>query len=116
MEIEHIIAQSGGFLSLDKIMVELYKRTREIHKRNTLTSRLYRMAQRGTIYNVPGKKGVYSTYEISEQDAKKMFGQDVTDEAPSAQSSAPSGSSSRMERLTATMMGSSAAAAPIKRL
>ena len=26
------------------------------------------------IYNVPGKKGVYSTYEMSEQEAKKMFG------------------------------------------
>lgn len=83
MVIEHIIAQSGGVLSLDKILVELYRRTREVHKRNTLTSRLFRMAQRGMIYNVPGKKGVYSTYEISEQDAKKMFGQDrETEETP----------------------------------
>jgi hypothetical protein len=76
MVIEHIIAQSGGVLSLDKILVELWRRTGEVHKRNTMISRLYRMAQRGMIYNVPGKKGVYSTYEISEQDAKKMFGQD----------------------------------------
>jgi hypothetical protein len=72
--IEHIIAQSGGILSLDKIMIELYKRTQEIHKRNTLTARLYRMANRGLIYNVPGKKGVYSTYEISEKDARRIFG------------------------------------------
>jgi hypothetical protein len=73
--IEYIIAQSGGILSLNKIMVELYKRTREIPSRTIVTSRLYRMAGRGMIYNVPGKKGVYSTFELSEQDAKRMFGQ-----------------------------------------
>jgi hypothetical protein len=28
------------------------------------------------IYNVPGKKGVYSTFEMTEQDAKKTFGVD----------------------------------------
>jgi len=73
--IEHIIAQSGGVLSLDKIMIELYKRTKEIPKRNATVSRLYRMAARGAVFNVPGKKGVYSTYELSDQDAKRMFGQ-----------------------------------------
>jgi hypothetical protein len=56
-------------------MVELYKRTKEVPRRNTMTSRLYRMAGRGMIYNVPGKKGVYSTFELTEQEAKKMFGQ-----------------------------------------
>jgi hypothetical protein len=80
MLIEYIIAESGGILSLDRIIVELYKRTKEVPKRNTLTSRLFRMAGRGIIYNVPGKKGVYSTYELSEHEAKKMFGQ--LDEAP----------------------------------
>lgn len=94
MIIEHIIAQADGVLSLDKILVELYKRTGEIHKRNTLISRLYRMAQKKMIYNVPGKKGVYSTYEIPEADAKKMFGQDnepedTSNPAPSAPSPSP---------------------------
>ena len=73
--IEYIIAEHEGVFSLDKIMMELYKRTSEVPKRSTVTSRLYRMASRGMIYNVPGKKGVYSTYELSEHDAKKMFGQ-----------------------------------------
>ena len=80
MLIEYIIAETGGILSLDRIIVELYKRTKEVPKRNTLTSRLFRMAGRGMIYNVPGKKGVYSTYELSEHEAKKMFGQ--LDEVP----------------------------------
>lgn len=72
--IEDIITRSGGILSLDKLMVVLYRRTGEIPKRNTLTSRLYRMAQRGVIFNVPGKKGVYSTYELTEQDVRRLFG------------------------------------------
>ena len=82
--IENIIARKGGILSLDKIMVGLYQRTGEIHKRNTLISRLYRMAQRGMIFNVPGKKGVYSTYEVSEAEAKRLFGQGDIETAETA--------------------------------
>ena len=73
--IEYLIAQAGGVLSLDKIIVQLYNKTKDIPKRATVTSRLFRMASRGMIYNVPGKKGVYSTYELTEAEAKKMFGQ-----------------------------------------
>lgn len=77
--IENIITTAGGILSLGKILVELYRRTGEINKRTALTMRLFRMAQRGIIFNVPGKKGIYSTYEISEADAKRMFGQADTE-------------------------------------
>jgi hypothetical protein len=72
--VEHIIAQNGGFHSLDKIMVDLFKETKEFPKRTTIVSRLYRMVSKGMIYNVPGKKGVYSTFEMTEQEAKKLFG------------------------------------------
>lgn len=82
--VEHLIAQAGGILSLDKIMVQLWKKTGEVPKRNTITSRLYRMVAKGMIYNVPGKKGVYSTYEVSEQEAKRLFGSDGETDEPSA--------------------------------
>jgi hypothetical protein len=75
MMIESIIADAGGILSLDKLIVELYKRTGQINKRNNIISRLYRMANRGLIYTLPSKKGLYSTYELSEQDVKRLFGQ-----------------------------------------
>lgn len=87
--IEYIIAQAGGVQSLDKIMIELFNRTKEIPRRNTITSRLFRMAARGMIYNVPGKKGVYSTFELSEAEAKKMFGQfdgEAPEESPTTTS------------------------------
>lgn len=72
--IEDIIKRAGGVLSLDKVIVELYRRTSEIVKRNTLTSRLYRMVQKRMIFNVPGRKGLYSTSEMSEQEARRLFG------------------------------------------
>jgi hypothetical protein len=75
MMIESIISEAGGILSLDRILVELYKRTGQVHKRNTVISRLYRMGNRGLIYSLPSKKGLYSTYEMSEQDVKRLFGQ-----------------------------------------
>jgi hypothetical protein len=73
--IEYMIAQAGGVLSLDKIIIELYARMKEVPKRTAVTQRLFRMANRGMIFNVPGKKGIYSTYELTEAEAKKMFGQ-----------------------------------------
>ena len=89
--VEHIIAQRGGVYSLDKIMVDLFRQTREFPKRSTITSRLYRMVGKGMIYNVPGKKGVYSTYEMTADEAKKMFGVDgETDEPASSATAEPS--------------------------
>ena len=62
-----IIEDCGGMAAIDRILVNLFRHTGEIHKRNTLTSRLYRMAQKGEIFAVPSKKGFYSTRE-PEQD------------------------------------------------
>lgn len=76
-----LINEAGGVLSLDKVLVGLYRKTGEIHKRSTLTSRLYRMAGKGLIYNVPNRKGVYSTQEITEDDVKRLFAPEVTESA-----------------------------------
>lgn len=64
----------GGIASLDQALISIYKGTGELWKRNTLTSRLYRMAQKGTIYPVPLRKGVYSLRRITEEEAKRLFG------------------------------------------
>lgn len=39
--IVELINDAGGVLSLDKILIGLYRKTGEVHKRSTLTSRLY---------------------------------------------------------------------------
>ena len=69
-----IINEAGGLLSLDKIIIGLFKKTGEVHKRSNMTSRLYRMIQKGLIYSVPYRKGIYSTQELSQDDVKSLFG------------------------------------------
>jgi hypothetical protein len=69
-----IINDGGGILSLDKIMVGIFRKTGEVVKRTATISRLYRMAQKGLIYSVPLKKGFYATRPTSEQDVRRIFG------------------------------------------
>jgi len=50
-----------GVANVDEILVGLYRRTREIHERQPLANRLYRMGQAGHLISVPRRKGVYRT-------------------------------------------------------
>lgn len=59
--ISQIIDEQGGIASIDKILIGIYQATNEIEKRNKVVSRLYRMAQKGLVFQVPDKKGIYST-------------------------------------------------------
>jgi hypothetical protein len=70
-----IMKDYGGIISLDRLLIDLYKKTGEINKRTTLTSRLYRMTQRGLVFSVPSKKGFYSRQQLTEEDALKLFGE-----------------------------------------
>lgn len=66
MEILKLIDRSGGTMSLDKLLIAIYRQTGEIHKRPKLTARLYRMTQKGILWSVPKKKGVYTTTPLGE--------------------------------------------------
>ena len=55
-----LLEEADGPLTLDKLLIGLYRRTNEIHKRDKLTARLYRMAQKNLVYVFPGKKGLYA--------------------------------------------------------
>jgi hypothetical protein len=72
--IVNAIEEAGGIISLDRLLISLYKATGEVHKRTSLYSRLARMANKNTIYYVPGKKGVYSTEQLSSEDVLRIFG------------------------------------------
>jgi hypothetical protein len=50
-----------GIANVDEILVGLFRRTGEIHERQPLANRLYRMGQAGHLISVPRKKGVYRT-------------------------------------------------------
>lgn len=66
--------EAGGVITLDRLLIALYKNTGEIHKRESLTAILYRMGQKNLIFNVPGKKGIYSTEQLSAEEFAKLFG------------------------------------------
>lgn len=68
------IEEAGGIISLDKLLIALYKKTNEVHKRTSLYSRLNRMVAKNLIYYVPGKKGIYSTEQLSAEDVVRLFG------------------------------------------
>lgn len=70
----NLIEEAGGIISLDRLLVGLYRKTKEVHKRQTLTSKLYRMAQKELVFSVPAKKGVYSNRRISESESAILFG------------------------------------------
>jgi hypothetical protein len=56
-----VIDGEGGVASLDRILIGLWRKTKEVHKKTVLQPKLYRMMQKKLIFPVPGKKGVYST-------------------------------------------------------
>jgi hypothetical protein len=83
MVIADIIRGFGGVASLDKIILFVHKRTGVIIKRNTIKSKLFRMVEKKMIFNVPTKRGIYSSYEMTEDEAKTISGtteQDATTE------------------------------------
>lgn len=78
--IVNAIEEAGGILSLDRLLIALYKKTGEIHKRNNLYPKLSRMASKESIYFVPGKKGFYSIDPIKPEDVPVIFGMSKTQE------------------------------------
>ncbi|MBK8452245.1 MAG: hypothetical protein WAQ53_05940 [Thiofilum sp.] len=61
LELIRLVNSVGGMISLDKLIVLLYRQTGQIADRSQLNARLNRMMRKGMIYNVPKKKGVYTT-------------------------------------------------------
>jgi hypothetical protein len=59
-QMRDIVAAGDGYeVGLDTIIIELYRRHKIIQERRFVMNKLYRMAQKGTITSVEGKKGVY---------------------------------------------------------
>lgn len=65
-EILSLFEEADGILSIDHVLIRLYRRHGEVLTRQKVNSRLYRMANKGLLYAVPGKKGVYSTKPVED--------------------------------------------------
>lgn len=56
-----IINDRGGTATLDEILIDLWRKYKEIAKRNMISNKLYRLGKRGLCWALPGKKGIYTT-------------------------------------------------------
>jgi len=59
--IVQIINDRGGIATLDEILIDLYRRHREINTRTLISNKLYRLGKQGLVKAIEGKKGVYTT-------------------------------------------------------
>jgi len=56
-----IINDRGGTATLDEILIDLYRATKEVNKRTIIQNKVFRLSKREMCWSVPGKKGVYTT-------------------------------------------------------
>lgn len=79
-QLRDIVASAdGGEIGLDAIIIELYRRHRIIEQRRFIMNKLYRMAQKGLIYSVEGRKGVYY---LPKPSTPMAFDADLDDDVP----------------------------------
>ncbi|OQW42463.1 MAG: hypothetical protein A4S08_11810 [Proteobacteria bacterium SG_bin4] len=77
-EIVNIIKQHGGTMSLDHILIALYKKTGTVHKRKILTAKLYRMVNKGLVFT--DKRGIYSVSPVNNDRELPSNGELTSDE------------------------------------
>lgn len=57
--------------SIDEILVSLWRSHGDLHQRDIIANKIYRMTRKEQLYSVPGRKGVYSTIEVELADVEK---------------------------------------------
>lgn len=79
-QLSTIIKSTEGEVQIDALLIELFRRFKVIQTRKFLQNKLWRMAQKGSIYSVPGRKGVY----LSEAPKRRpsAFDSDLDEDVP----------------------------------
>lgn len=81
-QLRDIIASGdGGEVGLDTTIIELYRRHKVVGERRFIMNKLYRMAQKGVISGVDGRKGVYYLPK-PRSPSKGGFADDLDDDVP----------------------------------
>ena len=83
IDILRLMEAEGGTISLDLLIVRWYRAKKELIRRRTLNSRLYRMQQKGRVFALPGTKGVYSLHR-PQGPLEPITAEELEDEEPKA--------------------------------
>jgi hypothetical protein len=75
-----VAAADGAEVGLDPVIIELYRRHKVVHPRRFIMNKLYRMAQKGLLEAVEGRKGVYCIPRAASSDFG--FSDDLDDDVP----------------------------------
>ena len=67
IQIEQVINSVGRALSVNEVLIALFRSTSQIHKRKALATKLYRMVKKGSLVSVPDKKGHYLTPVLADE-------------------------------------------------
>ena len=79
-QLRDIVASGNGAeVGIDPIIIELWRRHRITKSRTYIMNKLYRMAQKGSISSVDGKKGVYCVPKPCSENSSANFGE-LTDD------------------------------------
>lgn len=83
-QLYNIIRHGGEEVELDAVLIELYRRHKVVQTRKFLQNKLWRMVQKGMIWSVPGRKGVYTAAEPPKPEARPVpaFDSDLDDDVP----------------------------------
>jgi hypothetical protein len=65
-----VVKAAGDQIDLDHLLIELYRRFGDVHQRRFMINKAYRLAQKGVIHVVPGRKGVYSVHPQERPEAE----------------------------------------------
>lgn len=77
-----VAAANGREVGLDQIIIELYRRHKVVQERRFVMNKLYRMAQKGLVESVEGRKGVYYLPQQQGHSQRPSFDDDLDDDVP----------------------------------
>lgn len=77
-----VAAGDGKEVALDPIIIELWRRHKVSQPRRFIMNKLYRMAQKGLIQGVDGRKGVYLVPKKRAFGGPSPFDSDLDDDVP----------------------------------
>lgn len=81
-QLRDIVASGNGAeVGLDAVIIELYRRHKAVQPRRFIMNKLYRMAQKGLIESVEGRKGVYVVPQ-QRRPQPAAFDTDLDDDVP----------------------------------
>lgn len=83
-QIYAVVKAAGAEIELDRLLIELFRRGGNVYERRFINNKCYRMAQKGLIFQVPGRKGVYTVQKPDAPERPLTAEEMLADDIPSS--------------------------------